>query len=732
MRRREFLKGAGGLVVAFSLAPGSQQAQAATMKIVARDQVDGFLAIDADGAITLYSGKVDLGTGARAALRQMAAEELGIGIDRIAMIEGDTELTPDQGPTAGSTGIAVGGVEIRQAAATARQKLLALASEKLGLPVSALEARDGAVRATSGTAAIGFGELIGGHNFALAVDKAAPLVDPERYRVVGQPLPRPDLPAKFTGRHTYVHDVRVDGMLHGRAIRPPSPGATLLAVDAGSIGEIAGAQIVQIRDFLGVVAPSEWAAIRAARQLKAQWQETPSLPGSDGLADWVRRAAVAKDAVYAERGDATARLAASGKVIKASYYWPPQSHASMGPSCAVADVRSDRATIWTASQATHKFREVFARLLGLPREAVRLIYLDGSGCYGMNGHEDAAADAALLSRHVGRPVRVQWMREDEHGWDPKGPPQLLDLRAALDGDGRIAAWETLAFAPENTPGLPTVPLLGPAAAGLDQPHGMAPARVDMNTDPPYAIPDMRARLRWLKETPLRVSNLRAPGKLANVFAVESFTDELAAAAGVDPVEFRRRQIDKPRGIEVLQRVAARMNWQKRPSPLPVDAAAAILRGRGIAYVHYKSAENFLALGVEIELERASGAIRVTRCVCAHDCGLMINPDGVRAQVEGSILQGISRTLLEEVTFDRQRVTSTDWASYKVLRFADVPPLEIELVDRRRERPMGAGEAAITPVGPAIGNAVFDATGVRLRSVPFAPARVKAALDRHAA
>ena len=309
---------------------------------------------------------------------------------------------------------------------------------------------------------------------------------------------------------------------------------------------------------------------------------------------------------------------------------------------------------------------------------------------------------------------------------------MLDLRAALDTTGTIAAWETTAWLPHNTPGLPAVPLLAPDAAGLDQPKGQNSALVQGNTDPPYAIPDMRVVIKWLKDTPLRPSNLRAPGKIGNIFALESFTDELAAAAGSDPIEFRLRMLKQPRGIAVLQRVAERMNWQKRASPQRVDATASVLHGRGISYVHYKNAENFVALGVAVAVDRASGTVRVTRCVCAHDCGLMINPDAVRNQVEGNILQTLSRTLFEEVTFDRAHVTSTDWASYPILTFPDVPTLEIDLIQQLHERPMGVGEASSAPVAAAIGNAVFDATGVRLRRAPLTPARVKAALAAQAA
>ena len=401
----------------------------------------------------------------------------------------------------------------------------------------------------------------------------------------------------------------------------------------------------------------------------------------------------------------------------------------MGPSCAVADIRDGGGIVWTASQGTHRLRKTIARLLGLDAAKLRLVYMDGSGSYGMNGNDDVAFEAALLSRELRRPVRVQWMREDEHAWDPKGPPQLLDLRATLDAGGAIAAWETVAIAPANAPKSPDIPLLGAVAAGLDDGSALFSGLLSLNSDPPYEIANMRAEIRWQATTPLRPSNLRAPGKIGNVFAVESFFDELAAAAGADPLAYRLQQLRDPRGREVLQRVGEMMRWTARTSP--ANRTGQTLNGRGIAYVHYKQAENYVAMGMDVAVDSSTGAIRVLRVACAHDCGLMINPDAVRAQVEGCILQTLSRTLFEEVTFDRSKVTSTDWSSYPILTFPDVPQLDIALIDRRHERPLGAGEAAAAAVAAAVGNAVFDATGVRLRRVPFTPERVKAALSGRA-
>lgn len=725
LTRREFLKAGGGLVIGFSMLPhaAGQRAAAgdgAVGKTLAGDEVDGFLAVNADGAVTVFCGKVDLGQGLRIAIPQMAAEELGVDVGRIVLIEGDTALTPDQGATAGSSGVVRGGVQIRQAAATARAALLALAGERLGRPAAELVAIDGEIRPRSGGAGIRYGELVGGKHLARKIDPKAPLADSATYRVVGKSLPRPDIPAKVTGRHTYVHDVKIDRMLHGRVLRPPAVGAKLVAVDEASIRTIPGVRVVRINDFLGVVAPDEWDAIAAVRMLKATWANGAPLIGNGAVREWLRAGPFESDEVLSHKGDAKAALA-EAKRITGEYYWPLQSHASIGPSCAVADVGDGRAVIWSASQATHRFRETIARLLGLSKDAVRVIYVDGSGCYGMNGHDDAAADAALLSRAVGRPVRVQWSREDEHGWDPKGPPQLLFLEGGLGNDGKILAWRTEMWIPKATAKLPNIPLLGPEAAGIAQTPGISTGLISQNGDPPYAVPNQDVLVHWLATAPLRPSNVRAPGKIANVFAVESFTDELAAAARSDPVEFRLQGLSDPRGIEVLKRAAAMIGWQARPSPGPDGI------GRGVAYVHYKHNEAYVAMAIEADVDKASGAIGVRRVACAHDCGLVINPGTLRAQIEGNILQTLSRTLYEEVVFDRSHVTSVDWASYPILAFPAVPEIRVELVVRPNEPPLGAGEASSTPVAAALANAVYDAAGVRLRTVPFTPQRVFQAL-----
>ena len=726
LSRREFIKAGGALVVGFSWAiDGIAQRPATESASIARtldtNEVDGFLAVNADGSVTIFCGKVDLGQGLRIAIPQMAAEELGIDIARVTMIEGDTALTPDQGPTAGSSGIMRGGVQIRQAAATARQALIARAAERTATPAAELDVQNGAIRPKSGGAPISYADLVSGKPFALKVDAKAPLRDPATYTIVGRPLPRPDVPRKVTGRHVYVHDFRVDGMLHGRVLRPATVGAKLLAVDEETIKSIPGARVVRVNDFLGVVADAEWDAVVAARQLRARWSEAATLIGDGAVRESMRAGPFESDEVLVNKGDTGAALAAAAKRLSAEFYWPMQTHGSIGPSCAIADVRDGKATIWSASQATHRFQLTIARMLGLPKAAVRVVYLDGAGCYGMNGHDDAAADAALLSKAVNRPVRVQWMRADEHGWDPKGPPQLIAFEGGLADDGTISAWRTRMWLPKATASLPNMPLLGPQAAGIAQTEGITTGLISQNGNPPYAVANQEVRVHWLKDAPLRPSNLRAPGKIGNCFAVESFTDELAAAGRRDPVALRLAGISDPRGVEVIKRTAALIGWQPRPSPGPGGL------GRGFAYIHYKNNETYVAMAMEAEVDRASGAIRVRRVACAHDCGLVINPDALKQQIEGSILQTLSRALHEEVMFDRARVTSVDWKSYPILTFPEVPQIMIDLVVRPHDPPLGGGEASSTPVAAALANAVYDAAGIRLRVIPFTRARVRAAL-----
>jgi nicotinate dehydrogenase subunit B len=699
VNRRDFLRSSSVVVVSFAFGGAMPETAAPQSNNLSKPvdprEVDSFLAIHADGAVTIYTSKVDVGTGLSIAMTQIVAEELGIPVDRISVVEGDTALTPDQGGTGGSTGITRGGMELRQAAATARQALL-----KLG--------------ATANMTNIGV--VAGGKRLDLKVDPKAPLKNPSSYTIVGKPIQRPDVPKKCTGTNMFLQDFSVPGMLHGRVIRPPSIGAKLMSVNEASIRSIPDVRVVRIQNFLGVVANDEWAAVRAAKELKATWTESQTLPGSDMLDKVVRASAVERDEALVNRGDSAAALAAAAKQLSATYWWPFQSHASLGPSCAVVDFRPEGTTIWTASQGPHGLRANFARVFGIAEDKLRVIFLDGSGSYGSNGNDDAAADALLLSRAVGKPVRVQWMREDEHAWDPKGPPQLLEIRGGLDAANRIAAWDTQMWLPANIQG--SRPLLAADDAGIPQPHGRGAGQISQNGDPPYTASNVKVTVHWLKDTPLRLSNLRAPGKIANVFAVESFTDELAAAAAMDPIEFRLRGLSDGRAIDVIKLASLMIGWETRPSPNSRPQQGNVRIGRGMAYVRYKQMENYVAMAMEVAVDRSTGKIDVRRITCAHDCGLVINPDGLRNQIEGSILQTLGRTLHEETTFDRSRVTSVDWKTYPILSFSEVPVVQVALINQPKLPPMGAGEAATAPVAAALANAVFDATGVRLRRVPL--------------
>jgi len=718
-RRRLLKMGAGALIVRFTLGQPSGD----PTKPLDPSEVDSFLVIHSDGTVTIYTSKVDVGTGLATAFRQTAAEELGIPVELFTVIEGDTALTPDHGGTGGSSGIPRGAADIRRAAATAREALLDLAAQQLKRPASELTIAAGVVTHPSGRR-ITVASLIGGKRLGLKVNPNAPLKNPSTYTVVGQPILRADVPGKCTAKHPYLQDFTLPGMLHGRVVRPPAIGAKLLSVDENSVRGIPDIRVILIESFLGIVAKDEWAAVRAAREIKATWSDWAGLPGSQGLDSYVREAPVDRDQSIANRGDVNAALSSAAKQLSATYFWPFQSHASLGPSCAVAEAKESGTTIWSATQNPYGLRANLAKVFGISQDKVRVIYMDGSGSYGTNGADDAAADALLLSRAAGQPVRVQWMRQDEHGWDPKGPAQLHLLRGALDASGNISAWETQMWVPDGPQG--NRALLGPESAAMPQTHGQGAGLMTQNLDPPYAVPNLRVVSHHLKGTPLRLSNLRAPGKVANVFAVESFADELAAAARMDPVAFRLRGLTDPRGIEVLKRTAGMLDWQTRLSPNPYAAEGDLLIGRGIAYVRYKQAENYVAIGLTVAVHKATGKITVRRIVCAHDCGLVVNPDGLRNQVEGNILQTLGRALHEEVIFDQSRVTSVDWVGYPILTFPEAPAVQVALIDRPDEPSYGAGEASSAPVAAALANAIFVATGVRLRRVPFTAERVKAA------
>jgi nicotinate dehydrogenase subunit B len=737
LTRRGFLKTSGSLVITFSL--GSLVPRAATaagapappdvwpFKTVALDEVDGFVAIDANGKVTIFSGKVDLGTGVRTAMTQIAAEELTVPLGSVDVIQGDTLLTPDQGTTWGSLSIQNGGMQIRQAAATAREALLTKGAQRLGVKRDDVEVRAGRVVAKSTGKSVAYGALIGGKTLSLKVDSKAPLKDPSTYTIVGTPVPRLDIPGKVTGRFTYMQDFKRPGMLHARVVRPSAIKADLLSVDDAAAKQVPGyVATVRKGNFLAVAAKTEWGAIQAAAAIKATWSEWKGLPDEAKLWEYVRTSKVAKDEVVQTVGNSAEALKGATKKLSATYDFAIHTHGSIGPSCAIAEFKDGRLTCWSASQATHLLRQQLAQMLAMKAADIRCVYIDGSGCYGRNGHEDAAADAVLIAKELDKPVRVQWMRADEHGWDPKGPPTLFDYRAALGEGGTPTAWESEVFIPYK-PAKFTVPLIAAELAALPADPAF-PGNIQQALAIPYGIANIKATAHWLAETPLRPSWIRTPGRMQNTFANESFLDECAVAAHVDPIEYRRRLLKDARGLELLERLVKLASWTPRAAGA-VKAPGEVAHGRGVAYVKYELVRTYVGVVADVEVNTKTGAVRVQRFFVAHDCGQIINPDGLRNQIEGNVVQTVSRTLIEQVTFDRSHVTSLDWRSYPILRFPDVPEVVMDLIDRPKEKPWGAGEPTAAVVPAAIANAINDAVGVRLRSVPFTPDKVLAALKQ---
>jgi CO/xanthine dehydrogenase Mo-binding subunit len=725
--RRQILKTTGALVVSFSFAGkiGEALAQgAAAAKPLALTEVDSFLQIDKKGLVTLFTGKVDLGTGVRTALAQMCAEELDVPFKSVTLVTGDTALTPDQGNTWGSLSVQSAGIQIRNASATARNALLDEAAKKLGVGREALKVSDGVVSANGKK--VTYAALIGGKSFSLKVDEKVKTKDPKDFKLVGTSVPRVDIPGKVTAQFTYMQDFRVPGMLHGRVVRPPAYGANLESVDEGSVKNIPGVQVVREKNFLAVVAPSEWSAIKAARQLKATWSKATTLPDQSKLLEHVRATKVAQDQVTSNTGNTQIAMEQDGRKLSATYDFAVNLHGSIGPSCAVAEFKEGKLTCWTASQSTHSLRKQLAQAFSTPVENVRCIYIEGSGCYGRNGHEDAASDAAILAKATGKPVRVQWSRADENGWEPMGPPTLIDVRAAMDPAGNVTAWESDFFIPQQTAGSFLVPLTGAVLAGMPQKDDIAPGNVHQNSAIPYKFKNVRTVCRRLENTPFRPSWIRTPGRMQNTYANECFMDELAATAKADPFAFRLKYLDDKRGIELLERLAKLSKWETRPSPIGGQSGN-ILKGRGMSYVKYELVRTYVGTVAEVEVDRTTGVIKVPRFYVVQDCGQIINPDGIKSQLDGNVIQTISRTLMEEVKWDRSMATTLDWASYPILKMPDIPELVYDLIDRPNERPWGAGEPAAAVVPSAISNAVFDATGIRLRSIPYTPAKVKAAL-----
>jgi len=743
--RRDFLHAGGGLVVAFAwrrtIGRGDMAVLSGALGAAghdtlpasddpALDQLDSWLAVGGDGSITLYSGKVELGTGVETALSQIVADELDVPVDRVTVMQGSTGLVPDQGYTAGSRTLQSGGVQVRHAAATAREALLALAAARLGTSASALDVRNGVV--FSGNQSVSYAALTGGRHFARTIDRNAPLKNPSAYGIVGRAVPRVELPAKVFGTHVYVHNVRVPGMLHGRVIRPAAIGATVARIDDRAARAIPGVvNIVHRANFVGVIALREEAAIRAAAALQVQWTRpaTPLAPLHDVYESM--HATASDERVLTSIGNVNAPLAEDAHQLQATYLTPYQSHGSIGPSCAVADVRDAEATIWSGTQGSYALRDALADLLGMAPGRVRVVWTEASGCYGHNGADDAAADAALLSQAVHRPVRVQWSRADELGWDPKSPAMRMDVRGAVDDQGRVLTWDYVVTTPTHStrPGGHAGNLLAGQLLGLTGRSGFGGG--DRNAKHNYVFPADRVVSRRFEHGPLRPSAMRGLGAPANLFATESFMDELAAAARVDPIRFRLSHLQDPRGRAVIQRAAEMSRWEPRTTPQRIARSgdSGTHTGRGIAFAQYENQYAYVATIAEVEVQPATGHVHVRRAYVAYDCGLIVNPDGLRNQIEGATIQGISRALLEAVTYDAHAVTSVDWKTYPILAFPAVPDtVEVALLNHPDQPAWGAGEPATCTVAGAIANAIFDATGARVRAIPLTPERVRAALS----
>jgi nicotinate dehydrogenase subunit B len=760
--RRDFLKNSAALIVSFSIAGPSGIAQVLGGPAAGSpplNQLDSWIAIAADGSVTAFSGKEELGQGISVAQAQLVAEELCVPFHRVKLIYCDTALTPDQAHTSGSqshpTNFNHG--NLAQAGATARETLLRLASERLGVPADQLTAADGAIGVKDNPAkSIGYGELIAGKKFNLTLDAKAKRKDPREWTVLGKPVQRPDLPAVVTGQFEFVHNVRVPGMLHGRVVRPPTVGANVISVDETSVLDLPGVvKVIVKKNFVGVVAAKPWQALQAANQLKVTWTPGTGLPNQSDFPEHLRNQKATRDTLLVDSKDVDQRFSEAVTVLKATYYHPYQMHGSVGSSCAVADVQGDKATLWSPTQAVWYQRSSAAMVLGLKPENVHVIFRRGSGCYGLNGADTVTYDAALLSQAVGKPVRVQLTRKDEMAWENYGNAFLMDERAGVDAQGNIVAWEHESWSPSlgNRPGIaaPGNVITGLLAGFQPEPFNPRtpappPAAFNNNSNgvPSYlagsvggankgtgTVKSERVLLHSVV-SPFWTGPLRSPARLQNTFAHECFMDELASHVKADPVEYRVRHLSDARLRDMVLEASKAANWDARPSPKAGVPQTGVVKGRGMACVAYERDNGYAAMVVEAEVDQDTGKVSVKRIVVSNDCGPISNPDGLRNQLEGGALQGMSRALGEEVTWDAGKVTSFDWRTYHSLPLGfDVPKIETVLVNRPDEEATGAGETSITIIAAAIGNAIFDATGARIRQSPFTPERVKAALAARA-
>jgi nicotinate dehydrogenase subunit B len=755
--RRDFLKSCGAMIVTFSSVSGGLLSQQGPGPFgthpshIDPEKLDSWLAVGNDGVITAYTGKCDFGQGLLTAQSQLVAEELCVRLARVKLIQCDTSICPDQGTTSGSqsTPTNFNSENLALAAATAREALLNLAAKKLRESVENLTAADGVIAGKSGRH-IRYEDLIGNKHFDLPLNSKAKRKSVADWTVLGKPIPSLNRTALMTGQFEFVHSVRVPGMLHGRVVRPPEMGATLAHVDEQSVRNVPGlVKVVVRKDFVGVVAETQYHAALAARQVQVHWNPGPALPPQKDFFDHLQKQP-ARDTFSVDSRDVDAQLAGAATVMRARYTYPYQMHGSIGPSCAVADVTPQSATVWSATQSAYPTRSIIAKLLNIPIDKVRVIYVRGSGCYGLNGADAVSFDAAILSQAVGKPVRLQFSRQDEMMWENLGSACTIQLRAGLSHEGRVIAWDREDWVASlgNRPGYDqpgnviTGMLLG-YEPELPKPASAKPSTGKFtnrsNTVPSYfagciagtcggdgTIRSERALTHNVR-SPFFTGPLRSPLRIQNTFANECFMDELCAHTKADPVAFRLLHLQNPRVIGVLNAAARAAKWEARPSPKAAISGRTV-SGRGIACVAYEGNNGYSALVAEVDVDTETGTVRPTRFVVALDCGPISNPDGLRNQIEGGILQGMSRALVEEVTWDNKRITSVDWETYSSLHLDyEMPAIETVFVTPPDVPATGAGETAITVIPAAIGNAIFDATGARLRELPFTPQRVKAAL-----
>ena len=739
--RREFLEADGVLLVVRDPPPAPPPARGQPPATPAdpAEGVEVLLAVWDDNSVTALHGHVDLGTGIATALAQIVAEELDISMDRVRMVLGDTARAPNQGPTIASSTLQVHAAPLRQAAAQARAFLIERAALALGVAADALDVRDGAVHALDARC-IGFGELLRGQRVHLKLDPGARVKPVADHRIVGRPVPRTDIPAKAFGEPVFVHDMRLPGMLHGRVVRPPYAGAdhgdfignTLESVDQASIAHIAGVRaVLVIRDFVGVVAQREEDAERAATELQVRWKPWPGMPDLHDLGQALR-ANPSSPRRLVDEGDVDAALAQAqgpGESMQRSYTWPYQMHASIGPSCAVAHWHAEtdaatpggpKLTVWAGTQNPHALRADLARLTGLADIEVEVVRMEAAGCYGRNGADDVAADAALLARAAGAPVRVQLSREQENLWEPKGAALWMTVAGALAADGGIGAWDFATSYPSN--GAPTLALLLTRSI---EPVARAFEMGDRSARPPYRVANLRVTVNDMAPI-LRASWLRGVSALPNSFAHESYVDELASAAGADPLDYRLRHLDDPCAAELLRATAERAGWRVHTRPQQQAASSDWLSGQGVAYARYVHSQwpgfgaAWSAWVADVDVNRVTGEVHVKRVVVGHDAGLVVNPAGLQHQVHGNVIQTTSRALKERVAVDPvdNTVANREWGSYPILSFREVPVIEVVSMPRPGEPPLGAGESASVPGTAAIANAIFDATGVRFREPPL--------------